>query len=110
MRNEFPPADVPNAVNNGGPPAPPSGLHPVKNAPTVIVTTGPGRVPPTPPAAENVHGTPGSGAGFVTGVLDFTYLETPQPSRWDKGDGATAVGVLDTALGRAGLPGRLASP
>jgi hypothetical protein len=44
------------------------------------------------------------------GFHDFTHLEAPQPSRWDKGDGSAAVGVLDTALERAGLPGRLAAP
>jgi hypothetical protein len=40
-------------------------------------------------------------------VIDFTHLETPQPSRWDRGDGQSAITALDSALERAGLPGRL---
>jgi hypothetical protein len=60
---EFSPADVPRAVNDTGPPTPPSGEHPATSPQATFTPTGPGWVPPTPPPAENVHGTPGSGAG-----------------------------------------------
>ena len=40
-------------------------------------------------------------------IIDFTYLEPPKVSRWDRGDGAGAVRTLVEALDRAGLPGQL---
>jgi hypothetical protein len=40
-------------------------------------------------------------------VHDFTHLEPPRISRWDRGDGAGAIRTLVDALDRAGLPGQL---
>jgi hypothetical protein len=39
--------------------------------------------------------------------IDFTDLETPRPSRWDRGDGDGAIRGLVEALDRAGLPDQL---
>jgi hypothetical protein len=43
--------------------------------------------------------------------IDITnHPGPPQVSRWDRGDGETAIRALDDALVKAGLPGRLAAP
>lgn len=39
--------------------------------------------------------------------IDFTNVEVPRPSRWDRGDGAGAIGTLVEACERAGVPGQL---
>jgi hypothetical protein len=46
----------------------------------------------------------------VTTWIDIMGTDPVQVSRWDRGDGATAIGALDAALEAAGLPGRLEPP
>jgi hypothetical protein len=47
-------------------------------------------------------------------VADFIDImdgpASPQPTRWDRGDGEGAIRTLDEALRKAGLPGRLEAP
>jgi hypothetical protein len=42
-------------------------------------------------------------------VIDFTHLEPPRVSRWDRGDGAGAIRTLVAACDEAGCPGELAA-
>jgi hypothetical protein len=61
----FSPPEVPRVDNSSGDPQPPSGLHPVSDAPTVFIETGPDWSPEHPAGAgTNIHDSPsGSHAG-----------------------------------------------